>query len=278
MWMHKTPEELRDQRRELRRAFGGPLFLGLLAGACSVIGRLSSFLEPGQVLRPPSTLGALLGGGAAVGLSVAVVTYLFQLVIGRHALEADLMGPRKVLICDQCHRMKNSDGQPSCDCGGAFEDFDLWKWVDEPPGQERGEDDEHLAAAALGDDSDPDPGDVGLDGEDGIDSTVASWKGRAAGLCTDDPRVWGIWNPAVLTRRGGRVLTLEARYDPPGKASGTRSRHVSCAQKRGGEVEDSRIPPRVKTASAAEGVLSFRPKRVLEKASLVAQYRAKGRT
>jgi hypothetical protein len=131
----------------------------------------------------------------------AVFAYLLQLVLGTTFFES-ATGPTKVLICDKCYRTKSADGEQSCDCGGVFEDFELWKWVDEPSSQEGVEENEPLTAA--------------LHRTDGIGTRVVSWEGRTAGLCTRNPRVRGIWNPAVLTRRGQRTLTLEATYDPPG--------------------------------------------------------------
>jgi hypothetical protein len=36
-------------------------------------------------------------------------------------------------ICQKCNRVKNCDGQATCDCGGSFLALDDMKWVQNPP-------------------------------------------------------------------------------------------------------------------------------------------------
>jgi hypothetical protein len=218
MWVRKTPEEIARKKTKLWKAFGGPVLFALLVCACWIVRDLVDFRDGPDAGRPvggPVNVNRLLWQAAVSLPFVAGLAYLLQLMIGMPFLELGV-GPSKVLICDKCYRTKNPDGQGSCDCGGTFEDFSLWKWVDDPASQEGAEENEPLAAALVGEDVEPSLRRNATRGTDGIGSGVASWNARMAAPCTGNPRVRGIWNPARLIRRGERTLTLEATYDPPG--------------------------------------------------------------
>jgi hypothetical protein len=129
MWVHKTTKEIADQRRKLWFAFGGPFFILILVFFCGVIKDMAGLYKAGHSPSREFTLGQILSFASGFAVSAAIVTYLCQLLFGRPLLS--LMEKSKVLICDKCFRMKNSDGQQSCECGGKFEDFDLWKWIDD---------------------------------------------------------------------------------------------------------------------------------------------------
>ncbi|MBN1912146.1 MAG: hypothetical protein JW818_20670 [Pirellulales bacterium] len=60
---------------------------------------------------------------------IAIGVYFFQVYFGR-ALTNPLLGPN-VEICNQCHRTRNPNREKACECGGTFEDFTKWTWVDD---------------------------------------------------------------------------------------------------------------------------------------------------
>jgi hypothetical protein len=215
MWVHKTAEDIADQRRNVRTRFGEPIFLGLLVFACLIVRRWAGIPRDGPNLFRPATVTEFVVGTAILGLVIAVISYLLQVIFGRSVFELLTVQP-KVLICDKCYQTKSSVGRQSCDCGGTFEDFELWKWVDEPSRQEGAEENRPFTAFVVGSHSEPDLRDNELRRTGRIGLGVTSWRGRTAGLCTGNPRVRGIWNPAVLTRRGECTLTLDATYDPAG--------------------------------------------------------------
>jgi hypothetical protein len=142
---------------------------------------------------------------------------LLQVILGRPTFQI-MLSQSKLLICDRCFRTKSADRKQYCECGGTFEDFDLWKWVDESgsPEGDQGNDRRTLPQDCGGSQGKPSFSNCSLPVSDGNELQVASWKGRAAGLCFGNPRVRGIWNPAVLTCYAEHTLYLEAEYDPPG--------------------------------------------------------------
>ena len=142
MWVRKTHEDFDREREKIDNershvwlAFGGPLKISSIA---FFIGLVVAFVPPrpwpGQTGGGPDTLAGRLAITPYVALTFAMiaflVVYLFQVLYGRPALSL-FSKEGKFLVCNKCYRVKSPDGQPSCGCGGEFEDFALWKWVEE---------------------------------------------------------------------------------------------------------------------------------------------------
>ncbi|MGA2062160.1 MAG: hypothetical protein ABSG67_16875 [Thermoguttaceae bacterium] len=81
------------------------------------------------VLPLASSWGDLLVCATKVGLYTAIIIYIWQVLYGKHIFSI-MSQSNNVLICEKCFKVKAFDGQQSCDCGGKFENFDLWKWDD----------------------------------------------------------------------------------------------------------------------------------------------------
>jgi hypothetical protein len=74
-------------------------------------------------------LSDILAVATIVAAVVAIAGYALQLVLRRTIRPLDT--GVKVLICDTCHRVKHRDGENKCECGGTFDDFDKWTWIDD---------------------------------------------------------------------------------------------------------------------------------------------------
>jgi hypothetical protein len=126
MWVRKTIEDIASERRKLWLAFGGPLIFALLMFVACIIRAFIGPFRPQENL--PSSFWGLLVRTSEFSLIVAILAYLCQVLFGKTIFS---LFESKVQICDSCYHMKSPDGQQSCNCGGKFEDFRLWKWVDD---------------------------------------------------------------------------------------------------------------------------------------------------
>ena len=75
----------------------------------------------------PKTVSVMLLLAIAFAAIVAVAGYVRQLIRGKTLDSLTI----RVVICDCCHRVKPPDGEAGCECGGTFDDFDKWMWIDE---------------------------------------------------------------------------------------------------------------------------------------------------
>jgi hypothetical protein len=67
-----------------------------------------------------------LRDAAFIATVAAVAHCIVQVVLGRNVPS----GAKNVMICDTCHRVRRRDGATKCECGGTFDDFDKWTWID----------------------------------------------------------------------------------------------------------------------------------------------------
>jgi hypothetical protein len=81
----------------------------------------------------PNSLGQFLVIAAIVSLVAWLAAFLWQLISGKRILpfRSPPGSDKKVVMCNRCYQVKSPDDNARCDCGGEFEDFDLWKWVDD---------------------------------------------------------------------------------------------------------------------------------------------------
>ena len=129
MWIRKTPTEIERERHRLWRAFGGPTVCCLIF----FVGAALAPFSPGKHQFGPASLGEVLWFAIAAAVIAWIGAYLCQILAGRAVFS---LFSRKVVICDTCYSVKNEDGQGDCSCGGKFETFDLWKWVEDDPGKQ----------------------------------------------------------------------------------------------------------------------------------------------
>lgn len=130
MWMHKTIDEVSAEENKSRTSFRIPAFWGIMAFACALV-RSSGYITFRSIAFPPRNSDlyhAFLHALILAGLTFAIV-YLCQRFLGWNMFPR--ANDRKTVICNRCFRVKSADDQESCKCGGKFEDFKLWKWVDD---------------------------------------------------------------------------------------------------------------------------------------------------
>ena len=135
VWMRKTVDELDSECHRPWLAFGGPAAVSFLAFIGSfvmgLVGPRNYYGTQAGATNPPTTWGEALATSALRALVMAIAAfpcpYVYQLLAGRRLFSIS----SKVEICNKCYRVKSSDGEEACSCGGRFEDFDLWKWVDD---------------------------------------------------------------------------------------------------------------------------------------------------
>ena len=127
MWVRKTHNDMACERRRLWFSLGGPIFCAIITFACCILKGFIGSIR--QISYTPSSWVDILVYCAKISIILAIIVYLVQLLFGKPLLSL-LLYKSKVMICDKCFRLKNFDGQETCECGGKFENFDLWKWDD----------------------------------------------------------------------------------------------------------------------------------------------------
>lgn len=126
MWVRKSSEQIARDRRRLWLSPRWAMFWFLLALVCFTLKAMQSPHLPGQYR--PLTLSQIFFGSAVAAFVVALVIYVMQLILKRR-VDPGRLGD-KVVICDSCHRVKHPDGESKCECGGTFDDFDNWTWIE----------------------------------------------------------------------------------------------------------------------------------------------------
>jgi hypothetical protein len=128
MWMRKTEEQVARESR-VWPSLGGPAALFLICFLASIgIAIQGPRQGAGQVNWPHSWSEALFGA-TFIAMVAAIAGYVLQVLLRRKLSSLTKYG--KIVICDACHRVKHRDGETKCECGGTFDDFEKWTWVDE---------------------------------------------------------------------------------------------------------------------------------------------------
>lgn len=135
MWIRKTLEEIENECHKPWLALGGPALISFLSFVGSfIMGLVGPFVdESGNnwTTTGPTTWPEAVQHSIRLALVIGIVAfpcaYLYQLLSGRRLFSIS----REVQICDGCYRVKSPDGEQVCDCGGKFEDLELWKWVND---------------------------------------------------------------------------------------------------------------------------------------------------
>jgi len=129
MWVRKNAKEIAEDRCNIWLAFGGPALACAIAFVLTVVGTLAGPKPSHQVVCWPTNWYQTIRVAAKVSILATIVAYVCQVLFGKPIMS--LLFSSNVCVCNKCYRVKSPDGQQSCACGGRFEDFELWKWVDD---------------------------------------------------------------------------------------------------------------------------------------------------
>jgi hypothetical protein len=126
MWVRKSEEQAARERDRAWRSFRDP---AILAGFC-FFGLLVSFARaprfPG--MHGPHLWSEILGFSTLGAAMAAIIAYVLQVVCQKSL--TSILTPKYFVMCDTCHRVKRRDREWKCECGGTFEDFDNWTWIE----------------------------------------------------------------------------------------------------------------------------------------------------
>ena len=125
MWTKKSPEQIAAERRGLWRHVRGPLLWFLLM----FVGGIGLAIQGPRLHEEhwPSNLSEMILGAAFSAGVFVIAIYALHFIFGMNVPWA----APKIMICDTCHRVKHRDGESRCQCGGTFDDFDTWTWVED---------------------------------------------------------------------------------------------------------------------------------------------------
>lgn len=127
MWVHKSSPQITRERGRLWLSFRGPVlwFVTMFAGGIM----LAAQGPRHAVAHWPSTWSEVILSATSFAAFVAIVTYVLQIVLKARLYPFSVRVD--VVMCDTCHRVKRRDREGCCECGGKFDDFDNWTWIDE---------------------------------------------------------------------------------------------------------------------------------------------------
>ena len=125
MWVRKSSEKTAREHRRLWLSIRGPVAWFVVVYVAEVAFAIQGPYR--HVDHWPSTLSQILSGAALIAATFAVVLYVLQLVL--RSGDPLRLGS-KLVMCDTCHRVKHFDRKDTCECGGKFEEFDNWTWID----------------------------------------------------------------------------------------------------------------------------------------------------
>jgi len=126
MWVRKSNEQIARERRRSWLSFRVPILWFLIF----FVGGIGIALQGPrrQAQHWPRTWSEILSGAAVDAGVIAIVAYAVQLLC-KERLDPGRVGA-DVVMCDTCHRVKHPDNQSKCECGGTFDDFEKWTWID----------------------------------------------------------------------------------------------------------------------------------------------------
>jgi len=60
-----------------------------------------------------------------ISVIIAMIVFIVSLLAPKYFIH----NYKTTLICSKCFKVKNPDNEVNCDCGGFFENLDLYKWI-----------------------------------------------------------------------------------------------------------------------------------------------------
>jgi hypothetical protein len=135
MWVRKTNQHNTSKCGRLWLSFRGPVLWFLVTFAGGILLALRGpYLA---VTHWPSTWPEVISSATSFAAVFAIGSYALQILLKRRlvpfAVECD------VVMCDTCHRVKQRDRETTCECGGKFDDFDNWTWIEESQEEANGD-------------------------------------------------------------------------------------------------------------------------------------------
>jgi hypothetical protein len=130
VWQRKSPEELKEDERKRSRHRKNPTLPIIIA----VFGAVISFF--GELFDAPRGVPTLWFFVLSF-IVLFVVSYIGQYFFDDAAsfvmflLSGGPVGKSPTQICSLCHEIKTGDKTKVCHCGGPFEPFEHWKWVND---------------------------------------------------------------------------------------------------------------------------------------------------
>ena len=126
MWMRKSDVQVARERNRVWLSFVEPAILFLICFLATIGIAIQG--PRVAVVNWPDTWSEMLFESAIIATVVAIAGYVLQVVLRRKLSSLTKYG--KIVICDTCHRVEHRDGESKCECGGTFDDFDKWTWID----------------------------------------------------------------------------------------------------------------------------------------------------
>jgi hypothetical protein len=127
MWVRKSNQEIEAQRKSLWLFFRGPLIWSVIIFFCGLAVSIQGPSVGGGTWF--SNWADVLKYTTKFSFFIAIVLYVLQLVF-QWRIDPLVLGS-KAVICNKCHEFQKASNEFNCKCGGKFEDFDNWKWIDE---------------------------------------------------------------------------------------------------------------------------------------------------
>jgi hypothetical protein len=129
MWVRKSEEQAARERSRRSRSFGEPAALAAVCFLC-FFGKLAEAPRfPGQ--HGPYSWSEILGFSTFAAAVVAIAGYVVQVACQRPLSSVvSALSSTTVVMCDTCHRVKRRDREQKCECGGTFDDFENWTWIE----------------------------------------------------------------------------------------------------------------------------------------------------
>jgi hypothetical protein len=128
MWVRKSDQQVVKRPGRVLSFFRAPMAWFLVGFVVSVGIALRGPMYPVRSFWP-ATWSEILLRASQIGLALAIVVLALQLILRRSI--SFRASSAKVVICNKCHRVKHRDRDGACECGGNFEDFDNWTWIED---------------------------------------------------------------------------------------------------------------------------------------------------
>lgn len=132
MWTRKSDEQLAREHSRPWLSFRGPAFLFLCCFVVGIVAAFTPYYQHPPRMERPKSWERIVGRAIFVGTVVALSGYVLQIAL-RRKIRPWEFGLR-VVMCDKCYRVKRRDHEEKCACGGVFDNFDNWTWVDDGEG------------------------------------------------------------------------------------------------------------------------------------------------
>lgn len=137
MWVRKSDHQMAREHSRVWLSFRGPAIWFLICFVATIALAIQGPRAPVGQRRWPDSWCEALVWAAFDGTVAAAVVYILQIILRRRLNPLTIHA--KVVMCDSCHRVERRDSVSKCECGGTFDDFDNWTWIEGDERKEEGE-------------------------------------------------------------------------------------------------------------------------------------------